>query len=698
MKRNLLISLLLLFTISIQAKKVDVQTAQNVGLAYYYEHVNQFVPVDLKSLVVSSVFTENENSLPVYYIFNIANGFVIVSADDIATPVLGYSYESDFKEGNLSPEFRYWLSGIKKTILDAVSNHLSATIEINNSWDYYKSRTSENLTVNKSKSVSPLLTSIWDQGKYYNQLCPAATGGPDNKAYAGCVATSMCQIMYYYRYPVHGTGSYGYNSASGYLSANFGTTTYNWDNMLDNLSNYNNSMATLLYQAGVSVNMDYAADGSGSYTTQCPAALISHFGYNNSCDYAHQNDYSTASWISLLKANIDAGHPLIYSGIDPTNGGHAWDCDGYDASNNFHMNWGWSGSQNGYFAIDNLTAGGFSFTNDIGVVYNFFPPSTSYPSNCLGTKTVTYITGTIEDGSGSGNYQNNQDCLWLIDPSETVNKILLNFISLSTESTNDVITIYDGNSTSSPVLGTFSGSTLPTTTVVSSGPVMLVRFQTNGSVVGSGWKAYYRSSFTPYCSGLATLTAASGSIDDGSSSDNYTYNSLCRWSIAPDNATFITLNFSAFNLANNDSLLVINQNNSAKLAAYSETSIPPSHTYNTSKLLLRFYSDGYLNSQGFSANYTSDFSSVDENNSLKEFSVFPNPANTLLNIQFVSENAESFKIELLSITGQTVYSGNVNDFSGSYNKSINTAMLSKGIYLLRIVGDKQIITKKIIIE
>jgi hypothetical protein len=690
MKRTVLISIFLLFAISIQAKKVELQTAQNVGLAYYYEHVNQFVPVELKALNVTSVYTEYQNSLPVFYVFNINNnGFVIVSADDIATPVLGYSYESDFKANSVSPNLQYWLSGVKKTIVDAITNNFSATSDINNSWDYYKSRTADNLNINKEKVVAPLLTCTWDQGKYYNQYCPVATGGPDGRALVGCVAVAMAQVMYYYRFPATGLGSHG--------GINFGTTTYNWDNMLDNLGNYNDGVATIQYHAGRAVDMSYAADGSGANTTDCPSALKNYFRYNSTCAYGSKYLYNTTTWNNLLKSNLDARHPLIYSGTDPANGGHAWNCDGYDASNNFHMNWGWSGYANGYFAIDNLTAGGFSFTNYIGVVYNFFPPTTSYPNNCTGTKTINYIAGTIEDGSGSADYQNNQDCLWLIDPTETVTKITLSFINLSTEATNDIVTVYDGNSTSSPVLGTYSGSTLPND-ITSTGPQMLVRFQTNGTSVANGWKASYRSSFPSYCSGITTLTAETGTINDGSATDNYSYNHLCRWTISPANAIAITLSFSAFNLATNDSLRIYDQITSAKVAAYSGASIPATETYNTSKLLLMFKTDGYLNSQGFDAAYTSTLSGMEENNGLNQFLVFPNPANTTLNIQFISENNETLKIQLTSITGQTVYDEILNNFSGSFNKSISTTSFSKGVYLLRIIGEKQAVHEKIIIE
>jgi hypothetical protein len=690
MKRIVLISLLLFFTYSIQAKKVELLTARNVGMAYYYEHVNQFLPIEYKAMNVTSVLTEYENTLPVYYIFNINNnGFVIVSADDIAIPVIGYSYESDFKENAISPALRYWLDGVKMTIKNAITNNLSATTEIADSWNYYKSRTESNLIVKKEKAVAPLMTSTWDQGKFYNELCPVAVGGPDDKAYAGCVATAMCQVMYYYRYPNQGLGSHG--------GINLGTTTYNWDNMLDRLSNYNNAVATLLYHAGKTVDMNYAFDGSGANTSDCPSALINHFKYNSSCSYASKFTFTTANWKTLLKSNIDVRHPLIYSGTDPANGGHAWNCDGYDASDNFHMNWGWSGSANGYFAIDNLTAGGFSFTSYNGVVYNFYPPTSSYPYNCTGTKTVNYSTGTIEDGSGSADYQNNQDCLWLIDPTENISKIVLTFISLATEPTNDIITVYDGNSTSSPVLGTYSGSTLPND-ITSTGPQMLVRFQTNGSTVANGWKASYRCTYPIYCSGIVNYTATSGTINDGSTAEDYTYNHLCRWTITPPDVSSITLSFSSFDLASNDSLRIYDQVANIKVASYSGNSIPASQTYNTSKLMIFFKSDGYINSQGFDASYTTTPLGMGENGNLKQFSVYPNPANTNLNIQFVSETNETLKLQITSVSGQTVYEETLNSFVGSFNRSIPTTPFSKGVYLLRIIGERQSIHKKIIID
>ena len=682
-----------LFSLSVSAKHVDVQIAQRVGLAYFYEHAGQFVPVNFKSLEVTSIFTEFNGSTAVYYIFNInPKGYVIVSADDIAIPVIGYSYESGLEPSKMPDGLKYWLSVAKKEIVRALEINASANTSIKSQWDYYSVQMPENLSIKKSKVIAPLLTSTWNQDIYYNQYCPAAAGGPDDKAYAGCVATAMGQIMYYYRYPTTGNGTHG--------GINFGTTTYQWDNMLDDLGNYNEAVATLLYHCGKAVDMWYAADGSGANSFDVPNAVESYFRYNSTCTYKTKYTYTTTNWNNLLKANLDAKHPMMYSGSDNDgSGGHAWNCDGYDASTNFHMNWGWSGYANGYYSLSDLTAAGSYFGASQGVVCEFYPPTASYPNNCSGTRSVTGITGTIEDGSGPSDYTNNNDCMWLIDPNEPVSKITLSFINFATEATNDVVTVYDGSTTAAPVLGTFSGSNLPAD-ITSTGATMLVRFVTNGSTTNTGWKATYRSTFPVYCSGITTLTTPTGTITDGSGTENYTYNHLCRWIISPANATSITLTYTDFNLATNDLVKVYDQVTNTPMDTLTGTSLPASKTYTTSKVLVLFKSDGYLNSQGFSLNYTSTASpsGFEDYENLSGMNIFPNPANSELNIQFTVNEPEHMIVELCSVTGVVVYKEELANFNGSYTKTINTSGLSQGVYMLRIAGDQQSLCKKVIIE
>jgi len=689
MKRIFVIISALLIVSATEAKKVDLPLATKTGIAYYYEHAGQFTTVDLKNMTVSDVFTEWDGNVPLYYIINFSSkGFVIVSADDNISPVIGYSYESNLDPAKMPINLKCFMSEVRQEIKTALAENIKADEYISSQWAYYS--TAENLTVKKSKAVVPLLPSSWNQDKYYNQFCPVAEGGPDGKAYAGCVATAMSQVMYYYRYPITGQGTHG--------GINFGTTTYDWENMLDELSNYNEAVAELMYHCGKAVDMDYAADGSAASSSSCTTALKNYFKYDSNVDFEMKYLYSASGWTSLLKANLDAKHPMIYSGSDGFEGGHAWNCDGYDASDNFHMNWGWGGYANGYYATSNLVAAGSTFNSNQGVVRNIYPPAASYPYNCSGTKSITGVTGTVEDGSGPNDYANNKDCLWLIDPAETVSRIILTFTDFSTQATTDVVTVYDGSTTASPVLGTYSGSTLPSA-VTSTGPQMLIRFQTNASTTNTGWRASYRCTFPTYCSGITNLTAATGTISDGSAAENYTYNHLCRWLIAPANASSITLTFTAFNLATNDNVKIYDQNTNNLLDDYTGTSLPGVKTYNTSKVLVLFKSDGYLNAQGFNLNYTSSSQlGIEDNGGPGMMNIYPNPANSFLNVQFTLDEAQDVNIELCSMTGMAIFREGKSHFSGEYFNTINTSGLSQGVYLLRITGEKLSACKKVIIE
>lgn len=322
---------------------------------------------------ISSSFSKSYNGITTYYVFNYeGGGFIVVSADDAATPILAHSDEGYIETEIASPEARYWFENYSKEIAHIVASKADNT----------KSRAQWDDILNKNIKapmfdVAPLLTTMWDQTKYYNYRCPAAPGGPDDKAYVGCVATTMGQIMKYHNFPANGVGSHSYSHGSfGTLSANF-DTTYNFASMrtVASSSSYK-AIASLLYRAGVAVNMDYAFDGSGAQSGSVPFALSNYFNYDNkTIGLAYMSNYSAAEWQALLISELDSKRPLYYSGSDP-DVGHAWVCDGYqtiDGVTKFHMNWGWSGYANGYFAIGALNSGNGDFNLGNAVVYGIQP-------------------------------------------------------------------------------------------------------------------------------------------------------------------------------------------------------------------------------------------------------------------------------------------------------------------------------------
>lgn len=323
---------------------------------------------------VANSFSKSYNGITTYYVFNYAGGgFVVVSADDAAKPILAKSDEGFIETEITNPEARYWFENYSKEIA-----HIVASKAVNTESLAEWNKILSNGIKASTADVAPLLTTTWDQLQYYNYYCPAVAGGSGGKAPTGCVATTMGQIMKYYNFPATGIGSYSFNdSRYGQLSANFGATTYNFANMKAKatFSSYK-EIATLLYHAGVSVNMNYAVDGSGAQSESVPLAMSKYFNYDNSTiGIAYLENYSPTEWEALLKSELDAKRPLYYSGSDPTSG-HAWVCDGYSSSGGytmFHMNWGWSGSANGYFSIGALNSGNGDFNLGNAVVYGIKP-------------------------------------------------------------------------------------------------------------------------------------------------------------------------------------------------------------------------------------------------------------------------------------------------------------------------------------
>jgi len=360
MKKFIFTLVFVVLGFSLSADPVSMVTARKIALNFFSHYVS-----DKADYSISDVITRQNSGTNTFYVFNFsAGGFIIVSADDAAIPVLGYSENGTYNENTLPVQMTDWLEDYSaeiKYIIDQKIDNTQTLIE----WSKILSTSIPAIT----KVVTPLCLTSWNQDCYYNQLCPTATGGPCNKVYAGCVATAMAQIMKKWNWPATGTGSHSYTHATyGTLSANFGTTTYNWANMPANLVSgsttaQKTAVATLIYHCGVSVDMDYDPSGSGAYSQIVPNALINYFGYKNTAQDVYLADYTTTNWRNLLKAELDAGRPIQYSGSTGSMG-HAFVCDGYNASNQFHFNWGWSGYDDGYFAIGALNPTGYQFNTD----------------------------------------------------------------------------------------------------------------------------------------------------------------------------------------------------------------------------------------------------------------------------------------------------------------------------------------------
>ena len=286
----------------------------------------------------------------VFIAVNTRGGFVLVGADDRLPEVLGYSDCGSFDAQNQSPAFRYWIQCYAADL--EYINHNTPTIKHN--------------TSSLPKAIEPLLTCKWNQSAPYNDLAPLYnTSG--SRSVTGCVATAMAQVMYFFQYPLTGTGSHSYYwvctnpvGASATLSANFGNTTYDWANMLDSYrTGYTQTqaqaVATLMYHCGVSIDMGYGSS-SGAFTEKVPVALHDYFGYDGNYQRIQKVMYSADSLNSIVYGELSARRPVIVSGSNDE-GGHAFVCDGCDRNAYFHINWGWAGSNDGYYLLTALNPG-----------------------------------------------------------------------------------------------------------------------------------------------------------------------------------------------------------------------------------------------------------------------------------------------------------------------------------------------------
>ncbi len=408
-----LLTLLLLATIG-YGKQVDVNTAKNIAQAFLSASSNSFLKSAANLQLVYSAQSKSGNAAsPVqpsafYYIFNAAQqGFVIVAADDAVTPILGYSDQGAFDPENVPQNVAKWMEGYKSEIRYLVENKVKPTPEIEEQWLRLKRGEFKSLSGTYSvTAVGPLMQTRWNQSPYYNAMCP---GG----SVTGCVATAMAQVMKYWGYPATGSGFHSYNhSRYGTLSANFGSTTYQWNNMTNTVSSANSAVATLMYQVGVSVDMDYSPESSGAYVisaqclvTHCAEyALKTYFGYKSSLKGVSRSSYTQTQWISLLKTELDAGRPVLYAGFG-SGGGHCFVADGYNDNSYFHFNWGWGGAYDGYFQVSALNPSGTGIGGGSGgfnsghqAVIGIEPPSVTQTYNLALYAALTPSAATINYG------------------------------------------------------------------------------------------------------------------------------------------------------------------------------------------------------------------------------------------------------------------------------------------------------------
>ena len=697
-KTFILFFFVLMLASNIEAKPVKLTEAEKIAKNFIFITVNKYDNgCPYNNIRLTDPYIYRSGGEPVFFAFQTEPGFVIISAEDAFTPVLGYSFEGSFNFDDAPAHYKSFLLGYVEQINYIRENQLEPDLEIVAAWSELRNDHIADLAVSRDRDVAPLLYCKWDQGSPYNIFCPEDANGPGGHVPVGCVATAMAQIMYYWRYPETGTGQHCYtpgNSSYGQQCANFGQTTYKWSEMINGIDNRNpDANAEFQYHCAVSVNMDFGPSGSGSQSYLVPGRLNQYFRYNNAV-YEEKQEFSQANWISLLKADIDLGRPLYYSGYTTDWSGHAFVCDGYQGDN-FHFNFGWSGSNNGYYSLYDV--GGFNQYQ--ACVRNFIPSDANYPYYCAGTKNLSSRSGSITDGSGPlEDYLSNSTAYWLIDPQtiyDSITSITLVFSSFDLLP-GDSVKVYDGGTTSHALLGTFSGSALPPT-LSSSANSMLIEFKTNGSDNGRGWYAEYSSVSPSWCQGLTPLTGPSGTFDDGSGDFYYQGSATCMWRINPPFANKITLNFNTFNTEDGVDKVTV-YDGTTLIAELSGTEIPDAIEATSGMMFITWNTNTSNNFQGWEAFYEVDNVGIIEGTLVSDLEVYPNPASDMLHIRFRVEDKSQLKISLVNLIGQTVYSEDKPGFTGVFQHDLPVGFLPSGFYTLKINTMTGLINKKILID
>ena len=333
-------------------------------------------PIKSSSFELAKVGALTQQSSPAYYIFNrTSGGFIVAPADDTQPAILALIDEGAYDETKLPDGFKAWISEVTTCGAAKVPAQRTAS------------------------AVSPLLAEdqiAWTQtAPYYNDCPKFLYQGYNYETLAGCAAIAVGQIMRYHKFPEQGYGSVNYESYVNVggeeivtnVDRNLDEHTYDWSKIRGNYQ-YSDTgtneeraeVAKFVADVACACKMNFDPTASATTDLNVALALKNNFDYDPSLRLVDHSYYSTEEWADLLRAELDEGRPVYLSGANVTSSasgdmlsGHAFVCDGYNADGLFHINWGWGGTSDGYFALTSLnprsqgaggSGGGYSFMSN----------------------------------------------------------------------------------------------------------------------------------------------------------------------------------------------------------------------------------------------------------------------------------------------------------------------------------------------
>lgn len=375
----------------------------------------------LSSNVKRTETVKDTNGAALYYVVHLQPaGFVILSADDAAEPIVAFSASGSFDSSSGSTLAKMVNYDLPKRLAQARSPAKASATTARSKWNAFlagslnpppDSDENGSIVVVSQIRVAPFIQTLWNQqtdvslnDACYNYYTPPGSAGDPANDPCGCVATALAQTMFYYKWPSNGVGittfvvtNNGAPMNTSLLGGNGAGGPYQWTNMPLSPDSPTTIQAmaigALTHDAGAAVNMMYTSNNSSAYSVNAQQALVNTFQFATA-DY-YENDSSGLSGTPLLNMvnpNLDARLPVIL-GIQP-DGGHCLLCDGYGYSSStlfHHLNTGWGGDNDIWYALPNVdTADSGDFTLVNACIYNIFP-----------TGTGQIISGQVTDPTGA---------------------------------------------------------------------------------------------------------------------------------------------------------------------------------------------------------------------------------------------------------------------------------------------------------
>lgn len=366
-----------------------------------------------------------------------------------------------------------------------------------------------------------------------------------------------------------------------------------------------------------------------------------------------------------------------------------------------HVNWGWGGYLNGYFTFNDSHVEGWS-VNESAAIDLYPAGNPEEPTE--GCIRVTGTRGTISDGSGCRRYSANTDRSWMLRAPEA-NRYTFNFRRLETEENADEIIFYKNGNLNQEV-GRYSGHTLPSSLTINADSV-LVRFVSDGNdVVDYGFVMDYTAR-TPaaYCQENVQLPTGSGVITDKGDlnlTDTVPYrpDSHCSWKIIGTDRVYFS--YPQIDLAEGDYIEIYDITIPTKYKMLKRISLidwPDEDVFiaEAHKIQIVFVSDNYLENNGFTLTYET---ATDVHNyaDLHQLSLYPNPATSTLNLDWMQEEDDMLTFRITDLSGRTIALEQVTAESGIRHHTFNVSNFAKGIYLLNIETVEGKTVKKFIVQ